>query len=124
MGFGDRFHDRQPEPASLGARSRVSAAGRSAAVEALEDMRRLIRIDARAGIDHSKYRHAVADPDLDPNRRGGGSVDLRILKEVGHDLAKTRFIAAHDDGTIGINADRSSRLPRWYPTRSSRRETR
>jgi len=69
MGFGDRFDDRQPKSASLGARSRVTAAGRSAAIEAFEDMRGLVGIDSRAGIDHRQDRIAVANSDLDPDRR-------------------------------------------------------
>ena len=65
VGFGDRLDDRQPEAAARGARRRVTAAGRRAAIEALKDVRGLLGIDAGAGVDHRQDGHPIANADLD-----------------------------------------------------------
>ncbi len=101
MGLGDRGDDREPEARAAA----VSCARRVGAVEALEDARRVLGLEARSVVLDDEQRLGALAAHGDANRRSRRRVDERVLQEVAGHLAKARLVAGHDRRTVTFEGD-------------------
>ena len=101
----ERSHQRQPQ-----AQAAVCAGGLGSLAERLEDVGKIGRLDARAGIPH-RQRHMIRFVrDRQVNPAPVGRVLHRVRQQVVHNLRQTRAIALHIHGG-GRQMGRVGQLP-------------
>jgi hypothetical protein len=106
MGLHDRRDDAEAQPGSGGPGRVVVATHRRPAIEALEHVRGLLRIDSGAGVGDREDGLTGAGIDLDMHGCSWRGVELRVVEQVRCHLTQSPLVSEDHHRAVFVDRDR------------------